>query len=56
MNTSKYIGQYIARIDNRIVASGKSQLDAYKQAKQLFPKKMVTLEYIPTKKETLTLL
>ena len=39
-----------------ISASGKTTLQAYTKAKGTHPKQMITLEYIPTKKETLTFL
>ena len=53
---TSFAGKYIALVDNRIVASGNSQLEIYNQAHKLFPSKIVTLEYIPTKEETLTFL
>ena len=53
---SKYAGQYVAFIGEEIVASGKTTLQAYTKAKGTHPKQMITLEYIPTKKETLTFL
>jgi hypothetical protein len=52
----KYAGRYVAWVNNRVVASGESQLKIYNKAKKLYPSAMVTLEYIPTKKETFTFL
>lgn len=56
LNLSQYAGQYVAWVDGKIVSVGKTQLGAYKNAKKSHPKNLVTLEYIPTKKETLTFL
>ena len=53
---STYAGNYVAVVDENIAAVGKTQLEVYKKAKQLYPKKMVTLIYVPTKKETITFL
>ncbi len=53
---SKYIGQYIAWIDENIVASGKTSLEVYKKARKISTDKLITLEYVPTKKETITFL
>jgi len=47
---AKYAGQYVARVDDTIIASGKSQLDVYRKAKHQFPHKLISLKYIPTKK------
>lgn len=52
----RYVGKYVAFINRQIVSSGKTSLEAYKKAKELFPKKMVSLTYVPTKKETITFL
>ena len=52
----KYAGKYVALVNEHIVAEGRSQLKVYKKAKKDNPQKMITLEYIPTKKETLTFL
>ena len=48
----KYSGKYVAWVNNKIVASGKSQLEIYKKAKKIYPSEMVSLEYVPTKRET----
>lgn len=53
---SKYAGQYVASIDGKIIAFGKNTLDAYNKAKKISGGKLITLEYIPTKKETITFL
>lgn len=48
---AKYVGQYVACVDDKIIASGKNQLQVYRKAKHQFPQKLISLEYIPTKKE-----
>ena len=53
---AEYKGKYIALINKRIVSSGKNSLEAYNKAKKSHLKGMVTLMYIPTKKETVTFL
>jgi len=52
----KYRGECIALINGEIIAVGKTQLEAYKKAKSLYPKKMVTLMCVPKKKEVVTFL
>jgi hypothetical protein len=52
----KYAGQYVALMNEQVIASGKTSLETYRKAKRIHPKKMVTLEYVPTKKETITFL
>ena len=58
MNTlpAKYAGQYVALIDHKIVANAMTQLEVYKKAKRIEPHKLITLAYVPTKKETITFL
>ena len=53
---SKYAGQYIAWIDEKIVAFGKTSLEVYNKAKKISADELITLEYVPTKKETITFL
>ncbi len=53
---SQYAGQYIASVEEKIIASARTSLEAYKKAKKINATKMITLEYIPTKKETITFL
>ncbi len=54
--TPKQVGKYVALVDGEIVASGATQLEVYQKAKRLHPQKLITLEYIPTKRETVTFL
>ena len=53
---SKYAGQYVAWVEEKIVSVGRTQLEVYRKAKITHPTKLITLEYIPTKKETITFL
>lgn len=52
----KYPGRHIAIVNNKVVAVGRSPLTVFKEAKKKFPKKKVSLAYIPTDEETATLL
>lgn len=54
--SKKYPGRYIAVIGDKLVAINKSAIEAFNEAKKKFPDKEVCIEYIPTKKETITLL
>ena len=53
---SKYAGQYLAFVDEVLVANGKTSLEVYTKAKKMHPLKLITLEYYPTKRETITFL
>ncbi|MBI4980701.1 hypothetical protein HZC30_04055 [Candidatus Woesearchaeota archaeon] len=52
----KYAGECVAMIDDKVVASGKTYSEAYKTAKLINANKLISLMYVPTKKETLTFL
>lgn len=52
----EYPGQYLAIVDDEIVSSGDDEFEAYKKAKEKHPDKEVSLVYVPTKEETVTLL
>ena len=54
--SSQFAGKYVAFVNEEIIASGKTTLEVYRKAKQLFPQKMVSLMYVPTKKEMVTFL
>ena len=54
--SKKYPGKYLAVIGDKLVAINKSANKAFKEAKKKFPDEEVCIEYIPTKKETITLL
>ncbi|MBI2666850.1 hypothetical protein HYX13_04515 [Candidatus Woesearchaeota archaeon] len=51
-----YAGKYAALIDEKIVATAKTSVEVYKKAKKKNPTQMITLMYLPTKKETITFL
>ena len=52
----KYAGQYIACVNEEIVASGKTQLEVFKAAKLVHPHKTIHVSYVPTKRETVLFL
>ncbi len=53
--SKKYPGKYIAVVDSKLVAIGNSNLEVFKKAKEVYPKKMVSISYIPRKDELVTL-
>lgn len=52
----KYAGECVAMVDEKVVASGRTYLEVYKKAKLTSANKLISLMYVPTKKETLTFL
>lgn len=54
--SEKYAGKYIAVVDNKLVAIGRSNLEVFRKAKEKHPTKMVSISYIPRKDELVTLL
>lgn len=54
--SQKYPGKYIALVNNKIVAIGESELEIFKKAKEKYPKKEVSIAYLPTDEEMITLL
>lgn len=52
----KFVGKCVAVVEGHIVASGMTHLEAYRNAKKLYPRQRVMLSYIPKKNETLTFL
>jgi len=54
--SKKYPGKYIAIVDNKLVSVSLSEVEAFKSAKKKYPKKLVSLSYIPRKDELVTLL
>lgn len=54
--SEKYFGKYIAIAEDKIVAVSESRTEAYNKAKRLFPGKKISLVYMPTDEETVTLL
>ena len=51
-----FSGKYLALVDEEIVAVGNSYLEVYKTAKKMHPTKLISLDYAPTKRETVTFL
>ena len=52
----KYPGKYVALVGDKFVAVSGSGLEAFKKAKQMFPKEKISTFYIPTEEETMPLL
>ena len=52
----KYPGKHIAIINNEIVAIGDSELEVFKKAKEKYPEEEVSIAYLPTDEEMVTLL
>lgn len=52
----KYPGKYLALVDDEIVSVDDSEFEAYRKAKEKYPEKKISLMYIPTEEETVTLL
>jgi hypothetical protein len=52
----KFPGQYLALVDGEIASSGESEFETYKNAKKKHPDKKITLIYVPTEEEMVTLL
>ncbi len=45
----KYEGEYVAIIEDKIIAHGKDAKKVYKEAKDKFPKKLIFLGQVPRK-------
>lgn len=54
--SNKYPGKYLAIIGETIIAIGATASEAFKLAKEKKPDKKVSIAYIPTAEETVTLL
>ncbi|MEW5768276.1 MAG: DUF5678 domain-containing protein [bacterium] len=54
--SEKYPGKYIAIIKNELVAIGSSNIEVYKKAKEQYPDEEVSITYVPTDEEMVTLL
>lgn len=55
-NLSLYAGQCIALIEEKIVATASTSLEAYQKAKKLYPGRLITLMRVPRKREAVTFL
>ena len=54
--SEKYPGKHLAIVDNKVVAVGDSAVTVFREAKSKFPDKKVSLAYIPTDEELVTVL
>lgn len=54
--SERYPGKYIAIIDDELVAIGDSEFEVFKKAKEKYPDKEVSIAYLPTDEEMVTLL
>ncbi|MDI6839427.1 MAG: DUF5678 domain-containing protein [bacterium] len=54
--SEKYPGKYLALVNNEIAAMGDSELEVFKRAKEKYPEKEVSIAYLPTDEELVTLL
>ena len=52
----KYPGKCIAVVDNKLVAIGHNELEVFKEAKRKYPDKEISIAYLPTDDEVVTLL
>ncbi len=55
-NFSPYAGQCLALIEEKIVATAQTSVEAYRKAKKLYPHKLITLMRVPRKREVVTFL
>lgn len=54
--SEKYPGKHIAMVNDKLVAIGDTELEVFKRAKEEYPKKEVSIAYLPTDEEMITLL
>ncbi|MBL7170031.1 MAG: hypothetical protein ISS48_03355 [Candidatus Aenigmarchaeota archaeon] len=54
--SKKHLGMYISIVDDKMVAIDKNMVVVFNKAKEKFPKKEVSISYIPRKEELVTLL
>ncbi len=54
--SKRYSGKHIAIVKNKIVSVGNTPVQVFKEAKFKHPKEKISLAYIPTDEETVTLL
>ena len=52
----KYHGKHLAIVGEQIVAVGESAIEVFKKAKESNPTEKISITYIPTEEETVTLL
>lgn len=54
--SQKYPGKHIAILNNNIVSIGESELEVFKEAKRKYPQGEISIAYLPTDEEMITLL
>ena len=54
--SKEYPGKYIAVVDNKLVSISSSEVEAFREAKNKYPNKLISLSYIPRKDKLVTLL
>ena len=54
--SEKYPGKCVAVVGDKLVAVGRDRIEVYKKAKRKYPKEEISISYIPTPEETVTLL
>ena len=52
----KYHGKHLAIVGEQVVAVGESAIEVFKKAKQSKPTGKISITYVPTEEETITLL
>lgn len=53
---SKYAGECLALVNDKVVASGINSIDVYQSAKKLYPGQIITIFRVPRKREVITFL
>ena len=54
--SEKYPGKCVAIVGNELAAVGRDRIEVYQKAKKKHPKEEISICYIPTPEETVTLL
>lgn len=54
--SEKYAGKYLALVGDKLVAVGKDMVEVYRDAKKKFPRQEISISYMPTDRELVTLL
>lgn len=54
--SKRYPGKCIAIVGDKLVAIGRDRIEVYQKAKKKYPKEEISISYIPTPEETVTLL
>ena len=54
--SEKYPGKCIAVVDDKLVAICHNELEVFKEAKEKYPDKEISIAYLPTDDEVVTLL